>query len=96
MALTDKNLFAYCDNNPIVRADGDGEFWDTVFDVKSEHRVCTNAWRKAVGYKTGPHSPQEIWKVAQKFTLVAQICLKQQGKQYLGDNYEIRILLRYR
>ena len=33
--LTDKNLFAYCDNNPIMRTDGDGEFWETVFDVIS-------------------------------------------------------------
>ena len=27
MALTDKNLYAYCDNNPVMRVDGDGEFW---------------------------------------------------------------------
>ncbi len=27
MGLTDKNLYAYCDNNPVMRADGDGEFW---------------------------------------------------------------------
>ena len=26
-ALTDKNLFAYCDNNPVMRVDEDGEFW---------------------------------------------------------------------
>jgi len=25
--LTDKNLFSYCDNNPISRADEDGDFW---------------------------------------------------------------------
>ena len=25
--LTDKNLYAYCDNNPITRKDEDGEFW---------------------------------------------------------------------
>ena len=25
--LTDRNLFAYCDNNPISRADDDGRFW---------------------------------------------------------------------
>ncbi len=30
MALTDKNLYAYCDNNPITRADGDGEFWHII------------------------------------------------------------------
>ncbi len=29
-ALTDKNLFAYCDNNPVVRADHGGEFWNVV------------------------------------------------------------------
>ena len=32
--LTDKNLYAYCDNNPVMRVDGDGEFWDTVFNVE--------------------------------------------------------------
>ena len=26
-SFTDKNLFAYCDNNPISRKDSDGEFW---------------------------------------------------------------------
>ncbi len=35
MALTDKNLYAYCDNNPVMRVDHGGEFWDTVFDVVS-------------------------------------------------------------
>ena len=25
--LTDKNLYSYCDNNPILRSDDDGEFW---------------------------------------------------------------------
>ena len=30
MGLTDKNLFAYCDNNPVTRADNGGEFWITV------------------------------------------------------------------
>lgn len=25
--LTDKNLYAYCDNNPVMRVDGGGEFW---------------------------------------------------------------------
>ena len=29
-ALTDKNLYAYCDNNPIARTDEDGEFWHVV------------------------------------------------------------------
>ena len=26
----DKNLFAYCDSNPIIRADTDGDFWHIV------------------------------------------------------------------
>ena len=30
MALTDKNLYAYCDNNPVNRVDGDGEFWHII------------------------------------------------------------------
>ena len=34
-ALTDKNLFAYCDNNPITRADVTGKVWETVIDVAS-------------------------------------------------------------
>lgn len=34
-SLTDKNLYAYCDNNPIMRTDNGGQFWDTVFDVVS-------------------------------------------------------------
>ncbi|HEX2935354.1 MAG TPA: RHS repeat-associated core domain-containing protein [Bacteroidales bacterium] len=25
--LTDKNLYSYCDNNPIMRSDDDGHFW---------------------------------------------------------------------
>ena len=27
MALTDKNLYAYCDNNPVMRVDHGGDFW---------------------------------------------------------------------
>ena len=34
-ALTDKNLFAYCDNNPVMRRDDGGQFWGTLFDVVS-------------------------------------------------------------
>ena len=33
--LYDKNLFAYCDNNPIIRIDAGGYIWETVFDVAS-------------------------------------------------------------
>ena len=31
--LTDKNLYAYCDNNPIMRVDEDGEFWNIAIGV---------------------------------------------------------------
>lgn len=33
MALTDKNLYAYCDNNPVTRIDGGGEFWVTAVAI---------------------------------------------------------------
>lgn len=33
MALTDKNLYAYCDNNPVVRMDVSGEFWIAAIGV---------------------------------------------------------------
>ena len=33
--LTDKNLYAYCDNNPVMRTDDGGAFWETVFDIVS-------------------------------------------------------------
>jgi len=30
IGLTDKNLYAYCDNNPLMRTDEDGEFWNFI------------------------------------------------------------------
>ncbi len=45
-AFTDKNLYAYCDNNPVVRVDSTGAVWETVFDVVSLGasivEVCVN------------------------------------------------------
>ncbi|MBQ8321073.1 MAG: hypothetical protein IJX92_01745, partial [Clostridia bacterium] len=35
MSLTDKNLYAYCDNNPVMRIDEYGEFWESIWDVLS-------------------------------------------------------------
>ena len=29
------NLFAYCENNPIIRVDSNGAFWETFFDIVS-------------------------------------------------------------
>ena len=28
--LYDQNLFVYCDNNPVIREDSSGEFWNIV------------------------------------------------------------------
>ena len=33
--ITDKNLFSYCDNNPVTRVDVTGDVWETVFDLVS-------------------------------------------------------------
>jgi RHS repeat-associated protein len=33
--IYDKNLYAYCDNNPVMRVDTAGYFWDIFFDVVS-------------------------------------------------------------
>ena len=35
MSLTDKNLYAYCDNNPVVFKDNTGAIAETVFDIVS-------------------------------------------------------------
>ena len=46
MEFSDKNLYAYCDNNPVVRIDCSGCFWDTVFDVMfvgwDIYNLCVN------------------------------------------------------
>ena len=33
--IADRNIYAYCGNNPIHRVDTTGTFWDTIFDVIS-------------------------------------------------------------
>ena len=35
MSLNDKNLYAYCDGNPVARRDCSGNFWETVIDIVS-------------------------------------------------------------
>ena len=56
--LKQKNLYAYCENNPVVRLDNGGQFWETIFDVislgASIVEVCENpidpwAWAGLVG-----------------------------------------------
>jgi RHS repeat-associated protein len=48
MGLTDKNLFAYCDNNPVVRKDADGDVWHIVAGA-----LAGAAWRGYVNYLDG-------------------------------------------
>ena len=51
---TDKNLYAYCDNNPVVRADGSGEFWHIIVGAAvgaAISTVVTVAMNVATGEK---------------------------------------------
>ena len=59
-ALTDKNLFAYCDNNPITRKDDGGDFWHIIVGaaigavvggvVKAITNIATgNEWSDGIG-----------------------------------------------
>ena len=41
--LSDKNLYAYCDNNPVMRMDADGELWITALVVGAGLGVLTQA-----------------------------------------------------
>ena len=50
-ALTDKNLYAYCDNNPVMRRDDDGEFWLTAMLVGAVVGAVINATVSAVSQK---------------------------------------------
>ena len=48
--LTDKNLYAYCDNNPVIRRDTTGAFWESALDVIS-------LVSSIVEVATNPHDP---------------------------------------
>ena len=87
--LTDKNLFSYCDNNPVVRKDSGGAFWETVFDVislgASIIEVCVNptdpwAWAGLIGdtidlipFVTGVGEVTRAVKTIDKVTDTVQI-----------------------
>ena len=89
VGLTDKNLYAYCDNNPVVRVDHGGQFWETVFDVislgASIVEVCINpkdpwAWAGLVGdaidlipFVTGVGEVTRAVKTIDKVTDTVQI-----------------------
>ncbi len=49
--IYDKNLYSYCDNNPITRVDVSGYIWETVFDVAS---LCLSIVDVA-------NNPKDIW-----------------------------------
>ena len=50
-ALTDKNLYAYCDNNPVMRRDDGGEFWLTAMLVGAVIGATINATVSAISQK---------------------------------------------
>ena len=50
-ALTDKNLYAYCDNNPVMRVDHGGEFWITAILVGAVIGAVINASVSAISQK---------------------------------------------
>ena len=50
-ALTDKNLYAYCDNNPVMRIDNGGMFWGTLFDVISLGMSIVDVY----------NNPNDVW-----------------------------------
>ena len=66
--LTDKNLFAYCDNNPVMRTDEGGNFWNFLNGIKdgfcdffqSQYNGVKNVLKDPVGayvgYMTDPWS----------------------------------------
>ena len=51
MSLTDKNLFAYCDNNPVMRKDESGDFWLTALVGALVNVTTTFIAAKVTGQK---------------------------------------------
>ena len=59
-ALTDKNLFAYCDNNPVMRTDGEGEIWNWAIGALvggAVSAICTMG-----ALLSGAERPENFWK----------------------------------
>ncbi len=50
-ALTDKNLYAYCDNNPVMRMDEDGDLWTII--AKAVAKVVIGVASQYVGDVVG-------------------------------------------
>ena len=80
--LYHKNLYVYCDNNPVVRRDLQGYFWETLFDIvslgTSVVEVCVNPgdpwnWAGLIGdaidlilFVTGAGEATRAFKTANK------------------------------
>ena len=83
------NAYAYCGNNPVVRADHRGQFWETIFDIislgASIVEVCLNpsdpwAWAGLAGdaidlipFVTGVGEVTRAVKTVDKVTDTVQI-----------------------
>lgn len=59
-ALTDKNHFAYCDNNPVLRADGDGDYWHII--VGAAVGGVVNAVTQAID-QGGIHNKKDLARI---------------------------------
>ena len=59
--LTDKNYFTYCDNNPVGRADGEGNFWHIVIGAAVSGVLSATT---QVIEQGGIHSQKDVAKAA--------------------------------
>ena len=58
--LTDKNYFTYCDNNPVVRSDSDGAFWNVIIGAAVGGALGATT---QVIEQGGVHNKKELVKV---------------------------------
>ena len=96
--LTDKNLFAYCDNNPVMRKDGGGEFWTVL--AGAVIGAITNVAATVISNAASGSEPA-IGKARQKVisargTLGSAICgtakgtnVKKAWSSYIGANINL-------
>lgn len=91
IALSDKNLFAYCDNNPVSRVDGNGDWWLAALFVSVVVRAAINmvstAIKETVDYvKTGdPISDTEILDAGIKGAVEGAVDVIAPGASVLVD-----------
>ena len=53
MGVTDKNLYAYCDNNPVIRTDYGGDFWLVNIGIGLAARYIGDVIENVMDGKTG-------------------------------------------